>query len=384
MENEGVGVGHGFQPTRHSIAAMTNRPFGIDPDIRTAATLPARVYSDPALFELQRERGFARTWQYAGHDDLVSVAGQVFPFTLLPGTLDEPLLLTRDGEDRLHCLSNVCTHRGTLVVEGAAHLQQLRCRYHGRRFSLDGRFHSMPEFERTANFPSKADDLPAVSLDRLERFLMVALAPAMPFDDVATPVRSRLASLPFANLAFDAAAARDYLVEANWALYVDNYLEGFHIPYVHSSLAATLDYGAYAVELERYAVLQLGIAKLGERAFALPASHRDADRSVAAYYFWLFPTTMFNVYPWGVSVNVVTPLAVDRTRVSFLPFVWDESLRGEGAGSGLDRVEREDEAIVEAVQRGVRSRLYDRGRYSATREIGVHHFHRLLAEFMHA
>ena len=363
---------------------MSERPFGIDPDIRTAATLPARVYSDPELFGVQRERVFARTWQYAGHDDLVSVAGQVFPFTLLPGALDEPLVLTRDADDRLHCLSNVCTHRGTLVVEGAGHLQQLRCRYHGRRFALDGRFHSMPEFEGTANFPSKADDLPQLALAHLERFLMVALAPAMPFDEVAAPVTARLRGLPFADLVYDGTAARDYLVEANWALYVDNYLEGFHIPYVHSSLATTLDYGAYAVELERYAVLQVGIAKPGERSFALPKGHRDADRRIAAYYFWLFPTTMFNVYPWGVSVNVVTPLAVDRTRVSFLPFVWDESARGEGAGSGLDRVEREDEAIVEAVQRGVRSRLYERGRYSPTREGGVHHFHRLLAEFMHA
>jgi len=369
---------------RRSIAAVSERPFEIDADIRVASTLPARVYSDPGLFRLQWERVFARTWQYAGHDDLVSVAGQVFPFTLLPGALDEPLVLTRDAKDRLHCFSNVCTHRGTLVVEGAGHLQQLRCRYHGRRFSLDGTFHSMPEFEGTANFPSKADDLPQVSLAQVERFLMVGLAPAMPFDDVAAPVRARLAGLPFADLVYDAGSARDYLVEANWALYVDNYLEGFHIPYVHSSLATTLDYDAYAVELERYAVLQLGIAKPGERAFALPPGHRDADRAIAAYYVWLFPTTMFNVYPWGVSVNVVTPLAVDRTRVSFLPFVWDESARGEGAGSGLDRVEREDEAIVEAVQRGVRSRLYDRGRYSPAREGGVHHFHRLLAEFMHA
>lgn len=358
--------------------------FDVDPDIRVAKTLPARVYSDPALFRAQRDRVFARTWQYAAHDDVVKVSGQVYPFTLLPGALDEPLLLTRDAQDAIHALSNVCTHRGTVVVEGPGHEQQLRCRYHGRRFALDGRFHSMPEFEDTADFPSSADDLPRVALGTWERFLMVALAPAMTFDDVIAAMRTRLAHLPFDQLAFDAAGTRDYVVNANWALYIDNYLEGFHIPYVHSSLASTLDYGAYAVELERYAVLQLGIAKPGERAFALPADHRDADRAIAAYYFWLFPTTMFNVYPWGVSVNVVTPLAVDRTRVSFLPFVWNESLRGEGAGSGLDRVEREDEAIVQAVQRGVRSRLYDRGRYSATREVGVHHFHRLLAEFMHA
>lgn len=170
------------------------------------------------------------------------------------------------------------------------------------------------------------------------------------------------------------------MVEANWALYIDNYLEGSHIPYIHQSLAGALDYGSYSVELERWSVLQLGIAKAGEAAFDLPPSHPDHGRGVAAYYWWLFPTTMFNVYPWGISVNVVTPLAVDRTKVSFLPFVWDETKRESGAGAGLDRVEREDEAVVEAVQRGVRSRLYDRRRYSPTRETGVHHFHRLLAE----
>jgi len=361
---------------------MGDAPFEIDPDIRVARTLPARVYSDPDMFRLQRERLLARTWHYAGHDDLVKVAGQVHPFTLLPGALDEPLVLTRDQKDQLHCISNVCTHRGTVVVEGAGHEQQLRCRYHGRRFALDGRFHSMPEFEGTANFPSPSDDLPAVPLGAWTRFLMVSLAPAMLFDELVAPMRVRVAALPFRELVFDAAGARDYFVSANWALYLDNYLEGFHIPYVHSSLSTTLDYGEYAVELERYSVLQLGIAKPGEPAFALPRTHPDHGRAVAAYYFWLFPTTMFNVYPWGVSVNVVTPLAVDRTRISFLPFEWDATKREAGAGAGLDRVEREDEAVVESVQRGVRSRLYDRGRYSPTREGGVYHFHRLLAEFM--
>ena len=361
---------------------MSDVVFEIDPDIRLARTLPARVYSDPDLFRAQGDSVFARTWQYAAHDDLVKVPGQVYPFTLLPGALDEPLVLTRDLSDQIRCLSNVCTHRGTVVVEGAGHEQQLRCRYHGRRFTLDGRFHSMPEFEGATNFPSPADDLPQVGLGAWERFLMVSLAPAMPFEEAVAPMRARLAGLPFNALVYDAAGAREYLVNANWALYMDNYLEGFHIPYVHSSLAATLDYGEYAVELERYLVLQLAIAKPGEAAFALPPSHRDHARSIGAYYFWIFPTTMFNIYPWGVSVNVVTPLAVDRTRVSFLPFVWDGAKRETGAGAGLDRVEREDEAIVEAVQRGVRSRLYERGRYSPAREGGVHHFHRLLAEFM--
>src|SRR5258705_8213622 len=192
----------------------TESEFTIDPDIRVARTLPARVYSDPKLFRAQRDRVFARTWQYAAHDDVVKVAGQVYPFTLLPGALDEPLLLTRDAQDKIHALSNVCTHRGTLVVDGAGHEQQLRCRYHGRRFTLDGRFHSMPEFEGTADFPSASDDLPHVSLGTWTRFLMVSLAPAMTLDELVAPTRGRLAGLPFRELAYDAGGPRAYFVNA--------------------------------------------------------------------------------------------------------------------------------------------------------------------------
>jgi choline monooxygenase len=116
--------------------------------------------------------------------------------------------------------------------------------------------------------------------------------------------------------------------------------------------------------------------------FELPAGHPDSGTRVGAYYWWLFPNTMLNLYPWGVSLNVVRPLGVDRTKVSFLSFVWDPAKLDRGAGAGLDRVEREDEVIVESVQRGTRSRLYERGRYSPARESGVHRFHTLLVEAM--
>jgi choline monooxygenase len=163
---------------------------------------------------------------------------------------------------------------------------------------------------------------------------------------------------------------------------MDNYLEGFHIPFVHTSLNEAIDYGQYATELFGCSNLQLGIAKPGEPVFDLPASSPDHGRTVGAYYWWLFPNTMFNFYPWGLSLNLVQPLALDRTRVQFRSFVWDASRLESGAGAGLERVQAEDEAIVQAVQRGVRSRLYNRGRYSPTRERGVHHFHRLLVEFL--
>ena len=354
----------------------------VDGDIRRAKTIPSAVYTDPAILECLRERVFPRTWQLAADLDEVRTPRKVHPFSLLEGFVDEPLLLTRDDDDRLHCLSNVCTHRGNLVAEQPASVSGLRCRYHGRRFGLDGSFQSMPEFEGVESFPSPCDDLPRIPCAVWERFVFASLDPAFTFEDLTGDMTARLAWLPVRESMLDPSRSRDYLVRANWALYCDNYLEGFHIPFVHTGLNEKLDYGSYRTHLFRYANVQVGIARGGESTFDLPASSPDHGQDVAAYYYWLFPNTMFNVYPWGLSINIVKPLAVDRTKVSYLTYVWDESRLDHGAGANLDRVEREDEAIVEAVQRGVRSRRYDRGRYSPTRETGVHHFHRLLCEFL--
>jgi choline monooxygenase len=361
---------------------MDTRLPAIDADIAHASTLPAAFYRDAALHARIVDRVFARSWQLVTDLGQVKVPGQTLPLTLLEGSLDEPILVTRDGADRLHCLSNVCTHRGMLVCEAGGVEGALRCRYHGRRFGLDGRLLSMPEFEGVAGFPSATDDLPRLPLEQWGPLLFTSLDPAVPFATFTAPLLDRLNGLPLEACVFDPTRSRDYLVKANWALYCDNYLEGFHIPYVHAALAGALDYGSYRTELFDQGNLQVGVAARDEDVLDLPASSPDRGSRIAAYYFWLFPNLMVNVYPWGLSLNLVKPLAVDRTRVSFLSYVWDPARLDAGAGAGLDRVEREDEVVVEGVQRGVRSRLYARGRYSVTRETGVHHFHRLLEQWL--
>ena len=355
------------------------QPFTVDADISRAATLPSALYHDPAWYTLQRERIFARAWHWVGDEVRLRTAGRVLPITLLEGCLDEPLVLTHDDDGQRHCLSNVCTHRGALVVEGEGHQRSLRCRYHGRRFGLDGRCQFMPEFDDVDGFPAPSDDLPRAQLASWGPLLFAALDPMMPFDEWLGPVRSRVDWMPLADFAPDPSSARDYLIGANWALYVDNYLEEFHIPYVHASLAETIDYATYHTETWAWASLQVGPAKGDQPAFDLPADHPDHGTRVAAFYFWLFPNLMLNFYPWGLSLNLVTPLGPERTRVSFRSYVWDAARRDSGAGADLHRVEMEDEEVVESVQRGVRSRLYDRGRYSPRREVGTHHFHTLLA-----
>lgn len=356
----------------------------IAPDIRIAETLPSSFYSDEAVYRRCLDKVFGRSWQFIGDVAQVKMPGAVLPFQLLEGSLDEPLLLTRDWQDEIHLVSNVCTHRGYLVAEHAGCERHLRCRYHGRRFELDGRFKSMPEFDGVENFPSPSDDLPKIPLGRWGSFLFAGLAPPQALDELLDDVERRLGWLPWTEFAFDPATSRDYLVQANWALYCDNYLEGFHIPFVHGSLDSVLDYGSYRTELFRWSSLQIGEASGDVVAFDLPASSPEHGKSIGAYYYFLFPNTMLNFYPWGVSVNVVKPLGPQRTRVSFLSYLWDASRIEGSAGEQVDRVEREDEVVVEGVQKGVRSRFYDRGRYSPTREQGVHHFHRLLTQALGA
>lgn len=357
--------------------------FHVDPNIAKAKTISTDFYTSQEVFERCKESIFGDTWQFIGTEELVSDIGNVHPFTLLPGYLDEPLLLTKDKGGVVNLLSNVCTHRGNLVVDKACKPNNLRCRYHGRMFGLDGKFVSMPEFKEVEDFPSKDDDLHQLPLFKWSKWLFTSLNSKYPHDLFFGDMTARVSWMPLDEFKYRPDLSRVFNVKAHWALYCENYLEGFHIPFVHAGLNTVIDYGEYATELYfPYASLQLGLGKNRAECFELPTSSPDYGKNVAAYYFWVFPNTMFNFYPWGLSVNVVEPVTVGESRVCFHSFVWDASKMHKGAGSGLDKVEMEDEEIVENVQRGIRSRFYKHGRYSVTREQGTHHFHRILAELI--
>ncbi len=338
------------------------KPFFVDPDIKKAETLSAEFYTPKEYFELSKEKLFASTWQFMGDTENVKIPGQLFPANMLEGFLDEPILLSRDKDDSIHCISNVCTHRGNLVVEGPCVEHNLRCRYHGRRFKLNGKFESMPEFEGVENFPCEKDDLPKIPHGLWDKLIFASIKPTVKLDDIIGEMKKRVGFLPLHEFKHEPVRSRDYLVRAHWSLYCENYLEGFHIPYIHPGLSGTIDYNTYTTELYKYSTLQLALAKGGEEHFALPAGHPDSGKKVAAYYYWLFPNMMFNFYPWGLSINVVKPLAPDLTKVSFITYVYDGTKIERGAGGIIDKVEREDEAIVELVQKGIRSRMYAGGR----------------------
>ncbi|RJU83455.1 MAG: aromatic ring-hydroxylating dioxygenase subunit alpha [Candidatus Poseidoniales archaeon] len=345
----------------------------IDLDITRAKTLPSKFYIDSQIFQSTISK-FKSNWTFVGHTSQFD-ENSIFPITIN----QEQLIITKsDGEFR--CISNVCTHRGMILQTEEECKKTLICPYHGRTFSLDGRLKNMPGFENAVDFPSENDNLPIFDLEIWNDLIFVSQDPELSFSDWIKDVNERMSFLDLGKMAYDSSRERYYTINANWALYVDNYLEGFHIPFVHKDLNNALEYNQYETELFETSVLQIGIAQEGVPYFDIPEGHQDSGKKIAAYYWWLYPNLMLNFYPWGLSLNLVKPITVDTTEICYSGFILDKELLGKGAGGDLDKVELEDQFIVESCHLGMKSSSYKRGRYSPTMEKGVHHFHRILTD----
>ena len=347
----------------------------IGSDIRVAKTLPSKYYTDEKRFR-KILKSFKRTWQFVGLSDQFTSA--ITPIDHIGRLLNEPMVRVQDGEST-HMLSNVCTHRGMVLCHEHSDAKTMQCPYHGRTFNRDGTMKHMPGFEDVVEFPSEDDHLSSFDVQTWNGFEFTSLKPEVDVEDVFRPIQERLGWF-FSDLKYDSERDRNWDIDANWMLYVDNYLEGFHIPYVHPELNEALDKDGYTTECFEHGVLQIGMAKEGDVCFELPETSVDSGKNIAAYYWWFFPNLMINVYPWGVSVNVVIPNGCDSTTVLFRSYVKHPELLEEGAGAELDKVELQDQFVVENCMKGMRSSSYKRGRYSAKHEQGVHHFHRMISK----
>jgi len=353
----------------------------VDKDIKLAETLPAKFYKNKNIFEITKERIFLRCWHWIGDNSFKNEGNFKIPIEILPKFLNEPLVLTITDKNKIKCFSNVCTHRGNILVHEKCKSKKIICNYHGRRFNGEGKFEFMPEFKETLNFPRESDHLHDFPIFVWNKLIFVGLNPSFSIDKVFEKINRRISFLPLENLQLHEDLSKDYSINANWALYCDNYLEGFHVPFVHKDLNEVLDYNSYDTEIDEYFNLQIGYAKNEDECFTIPKKHKDYGKKIAAYYYWLFPNLMLNIYPWGISINLVCPEGISKTKILFRSYVFDKSKLNSGASGDLDKVEMEDEEVVQSVQKGINSAFYNTGRFSPTKEKGVHHFHSLISKF---
>jgi choline monooxygenase len=364
--------------------ATSKDAFSIDSDIARAWTLPSSLYTAPDVFEAEKERIFGRTWQVVGHCDQVANPGDYFTTELV----GEPLLIVRGSGGELRGFYNVCRHRAGPPAEGCGSRRLFRCGYHGWTYGLDGALISATEIEGVEGFRPEDFALAPVRVEEWFNFIFVNL------DTDARPLRESLGELPKQAGKFPIAGMRrferrTYEMNCNWKTYVDNYLEGYHLPSVHPGLNRELDYNAYTVEPHaeppsQY-VRQFSPIR-GEQAGDTTARrYAEGREDLTTDYFWIFPNWMLNCYPDNVSLNIVLPLAPERSLAIFewyLPEREHGSAAAKASVEFSEQIQIEDVGICEIVQKNLRSRSYSRGRFSVKQEKGVHAFHRMYAEWM--
>ncbi|MGA8491202.1 MAG: aromatic ring-hydroxylating dioxygenase subunit alpha [Terriglobales bacterium] len=364
-----------FHPLAISVESLE-----IDPDIERAWSVPARFYTDPSVVGWEQERIFRKTWQVVGHCRQVATPGDFFT-TELQG---EPLFLVRGSDGQVRGFYNVCRHRAGPPAEGCGSRKLFRCGYHGWTYGLDGSLISAPEFEGQPGFSPCDFALTPVRVAQWFNLIFVNLDPD------AEPLLKTLGNLPEQVQRFDFAGMnlfqrRTYDMKCNWKTYVDNYLEGYHLPSVHPGLNRELDYGAYTVEPYARHVRQFSPIRGAQPGDAAPRRYQEAAEDLTTDYFWVFPNWMLNCYPDNVSLNIVLPLGPERSLAIFEWYVREEDLDSKTAKDSVefsDQIQIEDVAICEIVQKNLHSRSYERGRYSVKQEKGVHAFHRMYAEVM--
>ncbi len=344
--------------------------------LEKASTIPAPWYRDPRIHELELAAVFAKSWQVAGRLDQVSRNGDFFT-TDLAG---EPIVVVRGDDAQLRAFYNVCRHHAAAVVpESHGSAKQFRCPYHGWTYAIDGALKGLVEFDGVCNFDRAQNGLVPIRVDAWENFVFVNLDPQ------AAPLRKFLGSVPelVAPLQltqklqyFD---RRIYTLNCNWKVYVDNYLDGgYHVPHAHKGLSSVIEYTQYTIENFERACLQSSPLSSDSNSAAGAA----ATRQGRAFYLWLYPNFMINAYEGVMDTNLVVPLAVDKCAVIFDYYFADITHAADAhhrqSIAVSEKVQEEDMAICDSVQRGLSSRAYIAGRLSVRREAGEHLFHRLL------
>jgi choline monooxygenase len=352
----------------------------VDPDIARAWTLPAQLYWDQTTFSLEKERLFARTWQVVGHVHQVASPGDYFTTELV----GEPLVIVRGQDGQLRGFYNVCRHRAGPAAEGCGSRKLFRCGYHGWTYGLDGALINATEIDGVEGFRPEDFALAPVRTEEWFNLVFVNLDPqARPLRECLGQLPQQAERFPFAEMKrFE---RRTYDMKCNWKTYVDNYLEGYHLPSVHPGLNRELDYNAYVVEPYEQHVRQFSPIRGAQPGDTTPRRYQESREDLTTDYFWSFPNWMLNCYPDNVSLNIVLPLEPERSLAIFEWYLPEKDHSSPAAKASVefsDQIQMEDVAICETVQKNLHSRSYSRGRFSVKQEKGVHAFHRMYAAVM--
>jgi phenylpropionate dioxygenase-like ring-hydroxylating dioxygenase large terminal subunit len=336
-------------------------------------TLPWAWYTDPDILRRESERIFAQAWQYVGHTGQVAESGAFF--ATAAGQI--PVVVTRARDGLLRAFLNVCRHRGHVVAGGAGRRETLQCPYHAWTYGLDGSLRAAPRSDREPGFDADELGLAPILVDTWGPFVFVNPDPdAAPLAEALGEMPARLAEI----LDVDALEFRfrtEFELDANWKIACENFLECYHCAVAHPGFSAAVDISPDAYRLEAQGLVSSQFGPLRENGDSFLAG-REVPRS---QFHFLWPNFGINVFPGhlNLSCGSILPVGPERT-LRFLDYFFAPDVDQAWVDELIafdDQIGREDRALVEGVQRGVRSGVLKEGRLLSESEQLVAHFQAL-------
>ena len=369
-----------------------------------ARTLLPDAYRDERYHAVERERVFARSWVAVGFAEEVADVGATLPATVA----DQPVVVTRDRDGVLRGFHNVCRHRGSRLVAQPCTLTRFRCPYHSWTYALDGTLLGTPLFDGSGipddqqglfdtghleDFDRADHGLLPVHAAQWEHLVLVTLDPdPMPLEEWLGDLPDRLAGYRLATTQVETEVT--YEVEANWKLVAENYMEYYHLPWVHPELVKVSrieDHHRFQGPGMYTGMCTSPITRDEDSGWSsLPSLPGLSDDDASSGRFiWIFPNVALGVLPSHVFTMIVEPLGPTRTRertAISLPTTVERPADHDAASARLaafwDHVNREDIGVIEEVQRGLASRAYPGGRLAYRFEEPLHRFQNMVVDRM--
>ncbi|KAL5699626.1 choline monooxygenase [Ranunculus cassubicifolius] len=348
--------------------------------LEKAQTPPSSWYTDQSFHDLELNQVFYKGWQAIGYTEQLQSPNDFFTGRL--GNVE--FVVSRDGKGRVHGFHNVCRHHASLLASGSGQKSCFVCPYHGWTYALDGALLKATRISEIQDLNLHEFGLLPLQVATWGPFILLNVEPQLEalssnVEDEWLGSSSEILSTNGIDTSLSFICRREYTINCNWKVFCDNYLDGgYHVPYAHTGLASGLKLDSYSTTI--YEKVSIQTCKGGSTD-----KDNDYDRvGSKAIYAFIYPNFMINRYgPW-MDTNLVLPLGPNKCQVIFDYFL-EPSLKDDKAFidkslEDSERVQIEDIALCEGVQKGLESPAYCTGRYAPTVEKAMHHFHCLLCD----
>ena len=377
-----------------------NKLDSVSEPIEKAHGLPNECYLNGSYTEIERKKIFENKWVVIGTASSVPESGDAKPFDLM----GIPLIILRDKEKKIHVFHNVCSHRGYKLLKEPCSLKNvLRCPYHSWSYDFTGNLVATPHLggmnkNNNENFDNAKSGLKEVRSYVWLDLIMVNISDnEIPFEDYIKPLENRWSDFWTEEDQKMIYHANDYgyfLLEANcnWKFAIENYCESYHLPWVHPGL------NAYSKIDDHYHIQGLPNRFAGQGTVVYNPRFKSEiqfptfpgwakEKEMYAEYVALFPNVMIGIHKDHYYAYWLEPISYNYTKEHMeIYYVGEEaatsvkykSLRKQNYDM-WHSIQSEDLNIIEGMQEGRNSPVFNGGNFSPVMDNPTHHFNKWVA-----